>query len=110
MIDAAFAAHPSSVEVPADFEAVKRALSVAIGDDDAVMNIATARKGEEVLEKKSEIASEFVIYPGAKHGFAVRASKAQPDSQETRQAEEAEKQAISWFQRHFAAVGTTQGF
>ena len=79
-------------------------LSYAIGDDDTVMNMQQVRQLQKVLNDKQEVDSEVVIYPGAKHGFAVRASRTKPDAQETIQAEEAEKQAIAWFQRQFAAV------
>lgn len=104
LADACFAAHASSVTFPQDIEAVKIPLSIANGDDDAVMSIQQVEQAKKILANKSDVDSEVVVYPGAKHGFAVRASKAVPDSQETRQAEEAEKQAIAWFQRQFAAV------
>ena len=81
-----------------------RNLSIAIGDDDAVMSMKQVTAAEAVLKRKNEVNSEIVIYPGAKHGFAVRASRAAPDSKETRQAEEAEQQAIAWFQKLFDAI------
>ncbi|KAF2719749.1 dienelactone hydrolase family protein [Polychaeton citri CBS 116435] len=103
-VDASFAAHPSGVAVPGDFEKVVRPLSIAVGDDDAVMSIKQAQEAKQSLEKTAPATTEVVVYPGARHGFAVRASRSKPDSKETRQAEEAENQAIAWFQRHFAAV------
>lgn len=90
--------------VPQDIEHVTLNLSFAIGDDDAVMNMKQVRQVQEVLKGKEGVDSEVVVYPGAKHGFAVRGSRAQPDSQETKQAEEAENQAIVWFQRQFEQV------
>ena len=105
LADAIFTAHPSNVSVPQDIEHVKRNLSIAIGDDDGVMGIKQVREAEAILARKTDVESEVVVYPGAKHGFSIRASRAKPDSKETRQAEEAEKQAIAWFQRNFAAVG-----
>ena len=104
LADAVFTAHPSSVTVPQDIADVKGNLSIAIGDDDGVMGIKQVRAAQEILADKRDVDSEVVIYPGAKHGFSIRASRAQPDSKETKQAEEAEKQAISWFQRHFEAA------
>lgn len=104
LADAFFAAHASSVTVPGDMEAITMNLSYAIGDDDAVMNMKQVRQLQEILASKPNVDSEVVIYPGAKHGFAVRASRTEPDAQETKQAEEAEKQAIAWFQRRFEAV------
>jgi dienelactone hydrolase len=103
LADAVFTAHPSSVDVAQDIGQVKRNLSIAIGDDDGVMGIKQVREAEKILAGKTT-DSEVIVYPGAKHGFSIRASRAQPDSKETRQAEEAEKQAIAWFQRHFEAA------
>lgn len=104
LADAIFTAHPSNVNIAQDFGGVKRSLSMAIGDDDAVMGIKQVREAEAILVRKTDVESEVKIYPGAKHGFSIRASRAVPDSKETKQAEEAEKQAIAWFQRQFAAV------
>lgn len=104
LADAFFTAHPSNLTVPSDIEAVKRSLSIAIGDDDGVMGIKQVREAETILNNKNDVDTEVVVYPGAKHGFSIRASRAKPDSKETRQAEDAEKQAIAWFQRHFQAV------
>ncbi|KAF2786636.1 alpha/beta-hydrolase [Melanomma pulvis-pyrius CBS 109.77] len=105
LAEAFFAAHPSNVNVPEDVGAVKHNLSVAIGDDDGVMGIKQVREAEAILKTKADVDSEVVVYPGAKHGFSIRASRAVPDSKETQQAEEVEKQAIAWFQRQFAAAG-----
>lgn len=104
LADAFFTAHPSNVNVPEDIGHVDANLSIAIGDDDGVMGIKQIQEAEKILESKTDVNSEVIIYPGAKHGFSIRASRAKPDSKETRQAEEAEKQAISWFQRRFASV------
>ena len=105
LADAFFGAHVSNVTVPQDIEKVTLNFSLATGDDDAVMDMKQVKQVQEVLKRKEEsVDSEVVIYPGAKHGFAVRASRAEPDSQETKQAEEAEKQAIAWFQRQFEKV------
>ncbi|KAK5047826.1 hypothetical protein LTR84_006491 [Exophiala bonariae] len=106
LADAFFAAHASSVTVPGDMEAITMNLSYAIGDDDAVMNMQQVRQLQEILARKENVDSEVVIYPGAQHGFAVRASRTEPDAKETKQAEEAEKQAVAWFQRRFEAIKT----
>lgn len=106
LVDASFAAHPSNVSVPADFEKVKIPLSVAVGDDDAVMSISQVQDAKKTLQGRNNEDTEVVIYPGARHGFSVRASRSNPDSKETKQAEEAEQQAIAWFQRKFGARTT----
>ena len=106
LADAFFAAHPSNLSVPQDIVDVKGNLSIAIGDDDGVMPIKQVRTAQEILVgKQGDVDSEVVVYPGAKHGFAVRASRAEPDSKETKQAAEAEEQAVAWFHRQFAAIG-----
>ncbi|KAG9498336.1 hypothetical protein J7337_011233 [Fusarium musae] len=103
LADAFFTAHPSSVDVAQDIGNVARPLSIAIGDDDAVMGMKQVRQAESILEGK-DVDTSVVIYPGAKHGFSIRASRAEPDSKETRQAEEAEEQAIAWFKRQFSMI------
>ena len=109
LADAFFVAHPSSVSVPQDIADVKRNLSIAVGDDDGVMPLKQTQAAQKILEGKGDVESEVVIYPGAKHGFSIRASRWQPDSKETKQAEEAENQAIAWFRRQFEAVKQKQG-
>jgi dienelactone hydrolase len=104
LADTFFAAHPSNANVAQDFGDVNGNLSMVIGDDDAVMGIKQVRQAQTILADKANIESEVIIYPGAKHVFSIRASRANPDSKETAQAEEAEKQAIAWFQRQFVAV------
>lgn len=104
LVDVAFTAHPSNVTAPGDFEAATKPLSVAIGDADFVMPLKQVTIAKQVLESRNSPGGEVVIYEGAGHGFSIRASKAEPDSKETRQAEEAEKQALAWFQKHLAGV------
>lgn len=103
LANAFFTAHPSSVDVVQDIGNVARPLSIAIGDDDPVMGMKQVRQAESILESK-DVDTNVVIYPGAKHGFSIRASRAKPDSKETRQAEEAEEQAIAWFKRQFNSM------
>jgi dienelactone hydrolase len=105
LADVFFAAHPSNVTIPQDIIDVKSNLSIAIGDDDGVLGIQQVQEAKAILQANTDIDSEVIIYPGAKHGFSIRASRAVPDSKETQQAEDAEKQAIAWFQRHFELLG-----
>lgn len=104
LADAFFTAHPSNLSTTGDFDGVQRPLSVAIGDEDDVWGMKEVEQAKAILATKSELDTEVVVYPGAKHGFSVRASRAVPDSKETRQAEEAERQSVAWFKKHFAAV------
>jgi dienelactone hydrolase len=52
--------------------------------------------GEGVLGPRYEV----VVYPGAKHGFAVRGDRADPMQRE--KGEQSEDQAVKWFRRWFA--------
>ena len=104
LINAAFAAHPSNVSVPADIQKVRRPLSIAVGDEDAVMALKQVKEAKGILEGMQGVETEVVVFPGARHGFSIRASRSKPDSKETKQAREAEEQALAWFKEHFAAV------
>lgn len=83
-----------------DFEKVTLPFSLAIGDEDNVTTIAQTKQAKAVLDGKRDVDTEVTIYPGARHKSSVRASRSEPNSKEIKQAEEAEKQAISWFQKH----------
>ena len=83
LADAFFVAHPSNITIPQDIADVKESLSIAIGDDDGVMGIKQVRAAQKILADKGDVDSEVVIYPGAKHGFSIRASRAQHDSKQT---------------------------
>jgi len=100
LIDCAFSAHPSYIEVPKDAEAVTIPTSVAIGDGDMAMKLPLVKQMKEILEKKKAGDHEVVIIPGAKHGFACRNHPT--DKYEMECAEKAEDQAIAWFTRWFA--------
>jgi dienelactone hydrolase len=43
-VDAAYACHPSLVAVPGDFEAVSKPLSLAVGDQDSLLDKDTVGK------------------------------------------------------------------
>jgi len=97
LIDVAFTAHPSKMTFPEDWDRVQKPLSVAIGDVDLGIKIEMVNDIKTLLEGQSKPKgqNEVVIYPGAKHGFAVRADP--KDEGQTKSAGEAFKQAIAWF-------------
>ncbi|KAJ4171420.1 hypothetical protein NW754_013188 [Fusarium falciforme] len=100
IIDAAFTGHPSALSFPGDFEKVTVPVSVAVGDNDSQFPLETAGKMKDLAESKPETArGEIKIYPGAGHGFCVRASMEKEGLAE--KASEAEDQAITWFNAHF---------
>ena len=96
LIDCSFQAHPSSLEIPSDADAIKTPTSVCVGDVDAVLKKPDAEKMKAILEAKGS-NHEMEILPGAKHGFAIRAHP--EDKEEMKQAQVAEDKAIAWFTR-----------
>ncbi|KAH6651269.1 hypothetical protein F5144DRAFT_617875 [Chaetomium tenue] len=116
LIDCAFTAHPSLLSFPGHIEGVVRPLSVANGDDDRYMGkekmgvLVRVLEGKNMVDAGGEVGGggdgglgpryEAVVYPGAKHGFAVRGDKADPMQRE--RGEQSEDQAVMWFQRWFA--------
>ncbi|KAF4628251.1 hypothetical protein G7Y89_g9897 [Cudoniella acicularis] len=99
LIDCAFTAHPSYLEVPIDINAITIPISVAVGDEDMALKAPLIRQMKEILEAKEGQNHEVHIMPGAKHGFAVRTHP--EDKREMECAEKAEVQAIEWFTRWF---------
>ncbi|KAF2094243.1 alpha/beta-hydrolase [Rhizodiscina lignyota] len=99
LINAGFTAHPSSLKLPADIDAVKLPVSVACPSEDHHI------RGDKILEveaglKQCPAECEVKTYEGATHGFAVRANPKVP--KENEQGIEAEDQAISWFTKFFS--------
>jgi dienelactone hydrolase len=96
LVDAGFTAHPSKMKFPDDYDKVQKPLSIAIGDVDLGIKIDMVKNIKTLLEEmKTQGQNEVVIYPGAKHGFAMRANPAEEG--EVKNAGEATTQAISWF-------------
>ncbi|KAL8706245.1 MAG: hypothetical protein Q9201_000682 [Fulgogasparrea decipioides] len=103
LIDAAFIAHPGPLELPGEIERIRAPFLMAIGDDDYVVGMKEVEKIKAVLTRKENLESEVVVYPGAKHGFAVRGNPG--DEKDKRRGDEAREQAVRWFQRWFRRVG-----
>lgn len=72
LLDYAFMAPLSYLEVAWDIEAVKIPLSVAIGDEYMTMNSTAVKQMKEILDAKVG-DFEVVIMSGEKHGFAIMA-------------------------------------
>jgi dienelactone hydrolase len=97
LLDCAFTAHPSLLDVPTDIDALTIPTSVAIGDNDMAMKLPLVQQMEQIMKAKKDGTHEVVVMPGAKHGFAVRCHP--DDKYEMECAEKAEVQAIGWFDR-----------
>lgn len=99
LIDCAFTAHPSMLEIPVDIDSVTVPTSVSCGDNDMALKLPALQRVQRILEEKNG-GHEVVVIPGAKHGFAVRTHP--DDEHEMACAEKAETQAIEWFTEKFA--------
>ncbi|KAL8402700.1 hypothetical protein RB596_009173 [Gaeumannomyces avenae] len=96
LVDAVFAGHPASnLGVPADVERAAAPVSFAVGDrDHAVSGDLLAR-----LEAAAKaVGGEVRVYGGVGNGFCVGADLAARDAGEA--AEDAQEQAIAWFDAH----------
>lgn len=102
LVDAVFTAHPSNLSIPGDVKGIKKPVSVAIGDKDFAMSIQQVREMEGALKKIDGLKSEVVVYPGAGHGFSIRADLA--NEKQAEQAAEAEDQAVKFFTESFTNV------
>ncbi|KAL2814263.1 Alpha/Beta hydrolase protein [Aspergillus granulosus] len=102
LINAGFTGHPSLLSIPADIEKIVVPVSFALGDLDHILKGKSIAIVKRVVEAKEDGAGEVRVYVGAGHGFCVRADTTNKDS--SRQAEEAEEQAVGFFQRIFASV------
>lgn len=80
----------------------KTPYSMAIGDKDFVFTeqtvLSTQAEARETIGPEDENNYEIKIYKDCKHGFAMRASPG--NKIESDAAEEATKQAVSWFNRY----------
>ena len=113
LIDAGFAAHPSSVVLPGEIEKMKVPLSICQGTEDFMLNMDGVKVIQGCFEKMNDGSDdhhkkvgggedrkskfEIEVVEGAKHGFAVRGHPEREE--EMRQAQIAEDQAVNWFTR-----------
>lgn len=102
LVDGGFTAHPSNLVMPTDAGNVNLPVSVVIGDVDVLMPMDKVELMKRILKEKED-EHEVVVIPGAKHGFAIRASE--DDETAVQQGLQAEEQAVSWFNRIFAKAG-----
>lgn len=104
-IDVGFVAHPSQLEIPRDVNDITKPISVAIGDNDIQLSAAGLKDLKAILDTRAQrhnLKREVVVYPGAKHGFAVRGDPS--EDVQKRQGQEAEDQAIAWFSQCFSDI------
>ena len=98
-VDAAYACHPSLLAIPADFDAVRAPLSLALGSKDSLLNAKSVGQIKEILEKKKQTSpSEVRVYEGQIHGFALRSDWSSEKDKEA--MDEAARQGIAWFGKY----------
>lgn len=97
-VDAAFAAHPSLVAVPGDFDPVSKPLSLAFGTKDSLVDEGTRGKILDLMSTKTEVEHEIRFYEGQVHGFALRSDWSSEKDKEA--MDEATKQGIEWMSKY----------
>ena len=108
LIDAGYTAHPSNLEIPGEIEKVRRPMAIGIGDKDFVLPMDGVEKIRKIFDGLPNVETEVKVYPGAGHGFAIRADHEMEDGQAVKQATESEEQAIAWFKTNFERAGYKQ--
>lgn len=99
LINAGFTGHPSFLEIPSEIEKINIPVSFALGDKDMVVKPPQIKQIQQVFENEAHSEKgEVKVYEGAGHGFCVRADFVLEDA--TNQADEAENQALAWFEKH----------
>lgn len=102
LVDAAFAAHPSMLTFYDDIEKIRIPTSFAVPTTDNQMSLEQAEGTRKIIEAKPEgQKGEMRIYEGYTHGFATRLDLGKSDPEGP---EEAENQALAWFEKHFEGV------
>ncbi|KAJ5963672.1 Dienelactone hydrolase [Penicillium vulpinum] len=99
LLNAGFTGHPSKLEIPSEIEKIKIPVSFALGDKDGVLKLPQIEQIKQVFASESGAGKgEVVVYEGAGHGFCVRADLVLDDT--SKQADEAENQALAWFEKY----------
>ncbi|KOS42307.1 hypothetical protein ACN38_g6833 [Penicillium nordicum] len=99
LLNAGFTGHPSLLEIPNEIEKIKIPVSFALGDKDIIVKSPQIEQIKQVFASDSGSGKgEVVVYEGAGHGFCVRADFVLEDA--SRQADEAENQALVWFEKY----------
>lgn len=107
MLDAAFVGHPSFLDLPGDVNKINIATFFAVPEKDHHVKVPkdTDMIRKIIKEKPDAQRGEVKVYEGCAHGFCVRADPLSGDV--TKQAVEAEDQAIAWFNNKLAIKAST---
>lgn len=99
-VDAAYACHPSLVSIPADFEAVTKPTSLALGTKDSLLGEKEIGQIQDTWGKLTEVPHEIRLYEDQVHGFSLRGDFT--SEKEKKAMDEAEQQGIEWFQKYLS--------
>lgn len=99
-VDAAFAAHPSLVAVPRDFDPVSKPLSLAFGTKDSLVDEKTRGQILDLMSKKMDVEHEIRFYEDQVHGFALRSDWS--SDADKKAMDEATRQGIEWMTKYLA--------
>jgi len=99
-VNAVFAAHPSLVSVPSDFDPITKPTSLALGTKDSLLDEKSRSGIQEVLSAKTDVPTEVRIYEDQVHGFALRGDWSSEKDKEA--MDEAAKQGVAWLQKHLS--------
>ncbi|KAL8841157.1 MAG: hypothetical protein Q9176_003498 [Flavoplaca citrina] len=97
-VDVAFAAHPSLVAVPDDFDPVSRPLSLAFGTKDSLLDEATRGKIIDLMASKKDLVHEIRLYEDQVHGFALRSDWS--SEKDKKAMDDATRQGIEWMEKY----------
>ena len=97
LVDASYAYHPSLVSVPADFDAVKEPMSLALGTQDSLLGMKEVEQIKELMEKK-QMQSKVKLYEDQVYGFVLRGDWS--SEKDKKAMDDAEKQGLEWFGKH----------
>ena len=99
LLNAGFTGHPSFLEIPSEIEKIRIPVSFALAGKDMVVKPPHIEQIKQIfLSESSTGKGEVVVYEDAGHGFCIRADFVQEDA--SRQADEAENQALAWFEKY----------
>ncbi|KAL8902267.1 MAG: hypothetical protein Q9207_004802 [Kuettlingeria erythrocarpa] len=99
-VDAAFAAHPSLLAVPGDFDPVSKPLSLAFGTKDSLVDEKTRGQILDLMSKKTDVEHEIQFYEDQVHGFALRSDWS--SDADKKAMDEATRQGIEWMTKYLA--------
>jgi len=101
LIDGVIFAHPSLMQFPEDVENLNTPSLWLCAETDQQFPRDKRQLSEEILGKKHDQVSKFVLYPGTEHGFLVRGNAKEPHIKQA--AEDAAAQVVLFLLKYTTA-------